>query len=188
MKHTADVLDGRKEGRVSSDEVLQSACRDVATYTNANRVSIWHFEKQEKILHCDCCFDVDEDSFSSGQRLASKDCPKYFKAILTEQLIIAPDARRHSATDELTDTYFVENDICSLLDLMIHEDFKPMGVICCENGGSQREWRDEDISYLRQMGTLISFNFKRDQSYTPTVRPAQRYRPRGSAGLRRRPC
>jgi len=125
---------------------------------------------------------------ASGQRLASKDCPKYFKAILTEQLIIAPDARRHSATDELTDTYFVENDIYSLLDLMIHEDFKLMGVICCENAGSQREWRDEDISYLRQMGTLISFNFKRDQSYTPTVRPAQRYRPRGSAGLKRRPC
>jgi len=146
VKQTADVLDGRKEGRVSSKVVLQTACREIAEYTNANRVSIWHFEDGDKSIRCDCFFEADKDLFSSGQQLTSDDCPKYLKTILTEQLIVAPDARNHPVTDELTNPYFVDYDIYSLLDLIIHEDFKPTGVICCENAGAQREWRDEDIS------------------------------------------
>lgn len=162
MKQTADVLDDQKEGRVSSDAVLQTACLDVAKYTHANRISIWHFEDETQSIRCDCLFEADENSFSSGLRLKTEDCSKYFETILTEQLIIAPDARHNPVTEELTEPYFRENDIYSLLDLVIHEDFKPTGVIRCENAGTQREWRDEDISYLRQMATLISFNFKRE--------------------------
>jgi len=154
-------VDGHKGGWVSFDAVLQAACRDVAEHTKANRVSIWRFEENATRIACDCFYEAEGESFSTGQTLTAEDCPKYFKTILREQLIAAPDARNHPVTDELTDSYFLPNDIYSLLDLVIHDDFRPIGVIFCENAGVPRDWSDEDVSYLRQMATFLSFNFKR---------------------------
>lgn len=87
--------------------------------------------------------------------------PTYFSTILHENFIVATEARSHPATAELVDPYFRDHDIYSLLDYVIHDNFKPIGVICCENAGGLRHWREEDVSYLRQMSTLISFRLKR---------------------------
>ncbi|MBC8339997.1 MAG: GAF domain-containing protein [Rhodospirillales bacterium] len=162
MKRTVEVIDGHKGGWVSFDAVLQAACKDVAEHTKANRVSIWRFEENASRIVCDCFYEAEGTSFSSGQMLTEQDCPKYFQTILGEQVIIAPDARNHPVTDELTESYFKPFDIYSLLDFILHENFKPIGVICCENAGAQRDWSEDNISYLRQIATLISFSFKRD--------------------------
>lgn len=160
MKRTIEILDKIKAETVPPSMVFQAVCKDIAEHTGANRVSIWHLENDSESIRCDCFYEASTESFSDGQVLHAKDQPKYFKTILTEKFIVAPDARTHPATAELTDRYFVEHDIYSLLDFVISENFEPFGVICCENAGSRREWREDDISFLRQISTLISFNLK----------------------------
>ncbi len=101
-----------------------------------------------------------EESFSEGQVLYAKDQPKYFETILSEKFIVAPDAHSHPTTATLTNQYFVLLDIYSLLYFVIYRDFKPSGIICCENAGERHEWNEDDISFLRQISTLVSFNYK----------------------------
>lgn len=162
MDRTAEILEKAKTEDVPPFQIFQAVCRDVAEKTEANRVSIWHLEKDHSCIRCACFYEADGEVFSDGQVLYADDHPTYFKSILTEKFIVAPDARDHLATAELTDEYFRPHDIYSLLDFVIHEDFKPSGVICCENSGERREWRDDDVSYLRQISTIISFHFRRD--------------------------
>ncbi len=160
MERLLQVIHRAETEEVSADTIFQATARDLAGETGANRISIWHFEGGGKAMVCDCFFDVGADSFSSGQVLRAADHPTYFKTIQTDNLVVAPDARSHPVTKELTEPYFREHDIHSLLDFILHDNFEPSGVICCENAGARREWRDADISYLRQVATLISFYFK----------------------------
>lgn len=161
MKRTIDVLESAEEIQASSDEIFRAACRDVAEATGANRVSIWEFDKYRESIRCACFYEAPLERFTSGQVLKASEHPAYFNNILREKFIIADDARSHPATADLVDPYFMDHDIHSLLDFIIHEDFKPIGVVCCENAGTIRKWRDEDVSYLRQISTLISFRLKR---------------------------
>jgi GAF domain-containing protein len=161
VKRTVEVLESAEEVQASSDEVFRAACRDVADATGANRVSIWEFDPQRESIRCACFYEAPLERFTSGQILTAREHPNYFRTILREKFIIAPDARSHPATADLVDPYFRDHDIYSLLDFIIHDSFKPIGVVCCENAGAIREWRDEDVSYLRQISTLISFRLKR---------------------------
>lgn len=156
-----EALEAADRTSLSSEHVFHAACRDVAEATGANRVSIWDFSDRRDSVHCVCFYDASTDSFTKGQVLTAEDLPTYFRVILKEKYIVAPDARSHAATAELVDPYFRDHDIYSLLDFIIHENFKPIGVICCENAGAIRDWQEEDISYLRQISTLISFRLKR---------------------------
>lgn len=161
MERTAEIVHAALP-TTSADQVFRSACREVSAYTGANRVSIWCFNEDNASIRCDCYYEFETDSFSEGTVLRADDHPVYFAAIQEQQVIIAPDARTNPITAEFVDTYFRDNDILSLLDFILHRDFQPAGIICCENAGRPRAWRDEDVAYLRQMATLISFFFKRD--------------------------
>lgn len=160
MNRTQEILDRANSETVSPELVFQAVCKDVGEHTGANRVSIWRFENGGDSIRCVSFYKTQNGTFTKGQVLSAKDQLEYFKRIQTDHFIVASDARNHPATAEFTDQYFAEHDIYSLLDFILHDKFVPVGVICCENAGEPREWSDDDVSYLRQVSTLISFRFK----------------------------
>lgn len=160
MERIVDAIDRARAEKTSPEAVFQMASRVIAERTGANRVSIWHFEEGGSRIRCDCFYEVNAGTFSDGQVLHADDHPTYFETIKQENFIVAPDARNHHVTSELTEPYFLEHDIYSLLDFIIHDNYRPTGVICCENAGARRDWSRDDISFLRQVSTLISFYFK----------------------------
>jgi GAF domain-containing protein len=157
MERTIAAAGQAKETAEGAEALYRAACQDISEAVGANRVSIWSFCDGNSSVHCQCAFNADSGAFSDGEELAAHDHPKYFETILTEQFIVAPDARNHSATREFTETYFKPNGIYSLLDYIIHRDFKPVGVICCENAGQPRNWSAQDKNYLLEISTFLSF-------------------------------
>ncbi|MBT4889412.1 MAG: GAF domain-containing protein [Rhodospirillales bacterium] len=160
MQRTINILDEVKSHDVAPEKIYQAVCMDVAEQTGANRVSIWHLEDDDSCIRCSAFYHVSANSFTSGEVLFAKDLPKYFNTILSEKSIVAPDVFIHPATAELVDIYFKKHGIYSMLDFIIYSDFKPIGVICCENAGEHRDWKPEDVSYLLKLSTVISFYFK----------------------------
>lgn len=171
MHQTLEAINQVKAQSLAIKDVYRPICRDIAQNVDANRVSIWRFSEAKDAVHCQCFFDSDTDSFLSGQILTDKEHPAYFQTILTEQFIVAPDARLHSATRELTASYFMPNGIISLLDHIIHRNFQPVGVICCENAYERRDWTEENQSYLRQVATLISFSLETKTPHREVAAP-----------------
>ena len=101
--------------------------------------------------------ELNSSDFWSGVSLHKSDFPAYFESIVENEIINASDARNHSATRCFNEAYFEPNNIYSLLDFILHKDFKPVGIICCERTGSRVEWSNQDVDQLRQIATFISF-------------------------------
>jgi len=155
MKHTQKVL-ASPQGS-NNDELHHAICKDAAENLDANLVSIWRFEENNSKIICLHSYDVTTGEISKDQELLREQFPTYFEAILEETTICAPSARTHPLTKELAEAYFVPNEIESLLDFIVHKNFKPIGIICCESKRKRREWSEDDKSYLRSQANYASF-------------------------------
>lgn len=149
-----------KRATASKDEIFQAACQDTAEAVDADRTSVWTFDKELTQIECQCCFDSLDDSFSSGAILKRSDFPTYFQTIVEDNIVNAPNARSQIATMEFTVPYFIPNGIHSLLDFILQKDSAPIGVICCENRRGIRHWNKADEDYLRAIATLTAFLFQ----------------------------
>jgi len=160
MKRTRKVLNPEPTQTVCDQDVFEAVCLDVAENIGADLVSVWFCSLEGSGILCQCRYDAISGIFSEGQRLMKEEYPRYFEAIIEYNYISAPDARTHPSTRELTETYFKPNGVRSLLDFILHEDFRPIGVVCCEHRQEIRNWTEADTSYLRSIASLVSSRFQ----------------------------
>lgn len=140
--------------------LLETICLSAAQLIpNANLISLWVFEENSTQIRSLINYDAIAGVFSADVLLTKVDFPPYFDAILEEQLVVASDARNARATACFTESYFEPNDIHSLLDYILHKDFKPVGVVCCESKSEMVHWSKQDIESIGTLSAMISFFF-----------------------------
>ena len=145
--------------QVSIKTKLESICKTVkAISPNANRVSLWLFDKGFTEIYCLLCLDIANQT-SNGQTLSRTEFQPYFEHILKNNILSASEARLHVATSCFNEAYFIPLDIHSLLDFVFHHHFKPTGIICCERQANTTEWLKSDINALRKVANLTSMFF-----------------------------
>lgn len=141
---------------VSSNRKLNQICKELkALIPNANRVSLWLFNKEYSALSCLICLDENDD-VSSGAVLNTENSPAYFNYILTNQVLDASDARNNEVTESFTHSYFEPFNIYSLLDYTYKLDNKPLGVICCESVDSKVTWSHADKESLVKVADVTN--------------------------------
>lgn len=141
---------------VSSDRKLKQICKELkALIPNANRVSLWLFNKEYSTLNCLICLDENND-VSSGTVLYTENSPAYFNYILANQVLDASDARNNEVTKPFSHSYFEPLDIYSLLDYIYTLNSKPLGVICCESVGSKVTWSQADKKSLIKVADVTN--------------------------------
>ncbi|MCF2949787.1 histidine kinase [Paraglaciecola aquimarina] len=149
-----------QDDSVTTDEKLRQVCvQTQLAIPRANRVSLWNFNREKTEIVCLMCFDKVSNEYSSQQVLSQTDFPQYFAKILEEQVVMASDARNFSATKCFNQSYFEPLDIYSLLDFVLHKDFQPTGILCCESVGQKVNWTQEDVESLRMLSTMTSYFF-----------------------------
>lgn len=145
----------------SKRQVLEKVCYYAQQIIpSANLISLWRFSPKQDAIISLINFDSISGVYTEGLELRRTDFPVYFQNIVENELVVASHARQHSATRGFNKTYFEPNDIHSLLDFILHKDFVPVGVICCESKGARVDWSDEDIDNIRMIATMISFFFE----------------------------
>ena len=157
MKRTQELLKQATADDADVEPILEAICRDAAENFDADLVSIWLFEQGPERIECQLALDVTADATSSGQVLLKSNYPVYFRSILEQSTISAPVAATHSMTHEFAESCFKPNGIISLLDFIVHRDFNPVGVTCCENRSARRDWSEDNQRYLMRLATLASF-------------------------------
>ena len=141
---------------VSSDRKLKQICKELkALIPNANRVSLWLFNKDYSALNCLACLD-ENDVVSNGTVLYTENSPAYFNYILANQVLNASDARNNEVTKPFSLSYFEPLNIYSLLDYIYILDSKPLGVICCESVGSKVTWSHVDKESLIKVADVTN--------------------------------
>lgn len=142
-------------------EALQRICITASgVIPNASLVSLWTFGENREYIKSLINYNAEDQAFAEGVVLRKEDFPKYFEAIVESELVVASDARSHSVTECFTESYFEPNNIYSLLDFILHKNFSPVGVVCCEATGGPITWTATDIENIRTLATLVSFYFE----------------------------
>jgi GAF domain-containing protein len=161
MQLTRNILSRKQQGSISDGTVFQEVCKDVAIDLNVDLVSIWLCGDPDRksYIECQCRYDAKNETFEKGEIVWKADCPVYFETMIEDNIIAAKDVSKHPATRDMMEIYFEPKGICSLLDFILHKDFKPTGVICCEMRGTPREWTEKEIGYLRAIAALVSHRF-----------------------------
>lgn len=143
------ILEGDK--KLAYQQILSTTAQALQT----SRVSIWHYHAAEHCIECMALYDNGVVTIEVGTKLFENDFGEYFKAMLSEKVIVAEDARHHPATRDFKESYLLPLDIYSLLDAPYIENGKFQGVICCEHQGEIKAWDQEDILFVNSIADLV---------------------------------
>ncbi|MCW8107226.1 hypothetical protein OPS25_01745 [Alteromonas ponticola] len=142
---------------VSRESKFKEICVCVSrVIRSANRISLWQFNESRNAITCLCLLEDDTFSLDVDQNLSSTSCQDYFSALFQKDVVIAPIAQEHPDTSCLSDSYLQPNNIYSLLDYIFHQDFVPIGIICCEATDAPVAWTEHDVAMLRRIANITS--------------------------------
>ncbi|MBW4520798.1 MAG: GAF domain-containing sensor histidine kinase [Scytolyngbya sp. HA4215-MV1] len=155
------VLNQVTKHRAISDGNFSIALQVITSATaralSVERVSVWFYNDQKTLLQCLNLFESTPMQHSEGSTLVVTDYPAYFGAIDTEdQPIVANDALTDPRTYELSESYLMPLNICSMLDVPIRLAGVAAGVLCIEQVGIARQWNPEDESFARSIADLVA--------------------------------
>lgn len=147
------------------DKKLKVICQVTSELVaGADRVSLWSFKENYSKIVSSVSYDRNKNKYGETSELSRNDFGAYFDAIIDNEIVKANDAREHLQTACFKELYFKPNNIYSLLDYILHHNFKPIGVICCESVGRQYDWTDEDVESLRRIARASSLYFHLDET------------------------
>jgi PAS domain S-box-containing protein len=132
------------EGNTS--EGAKVLTKEVSNSINADRCSVWLYNTDRT------------DSWEQNYELLKEDYKPYFLSLLLNPIIVANDARNHSATSCFKDTYLDPLGIKSMLDVPISYKGDTIGVICIENFDF-RIWDQVEIDFAQMLSALYSFAY-----------------------------
>lgn len=152
-------------------EGAKSLTKQVTKSLEVDRCSIWLYnvatteqpitvykDKDKTSITCQQLYVKSEDTWYQDIELHKKDYEPYFKALLTDPIIVAEDALTHPATSCFADSYLKPLGIKSMLDVPIIHRGKIIGVICLENLTS-RYWLKPEIDFVQMLAALYSFAY-----------------------------
>jgi diguanylate cyclase (GGDEF)-like protein/PAS domain S-box-containing protein len=139
---------------------LAEALRDIATAgaetLEVERVGIWFFTPGRKSIRCEELFERTPAVHSGGGELQAAQYPVYFKAVETERVIAAHDARLDPRTSAFTDSYLTPFGVTSMLDVPVRRLGQTIGLVCFEHTGPARMWSVEDENFAASLADLVS--------------------------------
>jgi len=144
------------EGRISDGGKLLT--KEVTTSINADRCSIWLYNKDKTSIVCQQLYIKAEDSWYSDIELFKKDFEGYFNHLLVDPIIVAENAETHPATTCFTEGYLRPLGIKSMLDVPIIFRGSVIGVICIESL-TLRPWAPCEVDFAQMLSSLYSFAY-----------------------------
>jgi len=137
-------------------DAMQHILEVAANALEVERVGVWVYSADRRVLTCKALFDRRAGVHSSGVELAAADYPAYFRALATEEVIAAEDACRDPRTAEFRDSYLVPLGITSMLDVPLRAAGRLGGVLCHEHRGSPRWWSSDEQFFAMAVANLVA--------------------------------
>lgn len=137
-------------------KAAQIFAETTAATLEIERVSIWLYNTERSQLTCLDLYQRTADQHSSSVMLQITDFPSYFAALNHEDAIEANDAQTDPRTIEMAESYLIPLNIVSRLDFPIQVAGHTVGVICCEQVGTQRQWQPEEQTFVYSIASLVA--------------------------------
>ena len=80
----------------------------------------------------------------------------YFDALTADSVYACDDTLADERLAAMRDSYLVPHDIRASLDAAIGVNGSTLGVLCCAQQGSTRQWRQQEIRLLKRYADEVS--------------------------------
>ncbi len=141
------------------DRVFARACELSADALDVERVGVWLFIDDDRVLRCADLFERSKGMHSAGTVLHVADFPVYFKSLVIRKAVPAEVVVSAPWAAELVG-YLAPLGISSMLDAGIFVDGNLVGVVCHEHVGPPREWTTEARDYAGSVADLIALRIQ----------------------------
>ena len=145
------------------DAGARSIVKEVVDAIDADRASIWMFNKERDSIILQQLYIKSEDTFYQDITLYRKDFEQYFLALEENPIIVANEAETHYATSCFLESYLKPLGVKSMLDVPVWYKGSLIGVICIESLTS-RSWKNEEIDFSQILSSLYSFAYSVNES------------------------
>ncbi len=153
----AELASVWKQYEGDPDGAIRAITETAARALDVGRASVWLIAEDEASIECIDLFEKASGTHSNGLVLGATDFPKYFAAMLEEEVIAADDAHTDPATSEFSASYLTPLGIGALLDAPIRTGLRLVGVLCHEHIGPARKWTmtmRKDAAFLASLASL----------------------------------
>ena len=139
-KHIAQLVQSASLTESDVARTLERLTEAAAHTLGVARASVWSLRPDGSAIDCLDLYELDGPRHSSGGVIHCEEAPAYFRALYSERVIAAHDARTDPRTAEFRSDYLEPHGVTSMLDAPVFLDGKARAVICHEQVGPPREW------------------------------------------------
>jgi len=136
-------------------DALHDLAEAAADTLAVERVSIWFYTSDRRAIHCNELFERTPNLHTFGLEIPAASYPVYFKALETERVITADDARLDPRTSALAESYLNPRGVTSMLVAPVRRLGQITGVLCFEHTGPARTWTPEEESFASSVADLV---------------------------------
>lgn len=158
-RHNAILLRlalAQQQPELSFDQTIQQFTEETANFLQAQRVSVWIYNRDKTCMRCLDIYDASESTHTSDEELAVEKFPLFIAALEEERFIAAADAASDPRTGEFVNSTRTPYNIFSMLASPIRVQRAVRGVMYCEHVGTGRDWTQEQQHFLASVTDLLS--------------------------------
>jgi len=127
-----------------------------AKAVDVERVSVWLFKDEGNGLVCVDLYEHSADRHSAGAVLLKNEYKNEFEALQTAKYIDANDPLTDPRTAGYVEGYLKPLHITSMLDAVIREGSRNIGVLCFEHVEKKHNWEPDEIAFASQLADQIA--------------------------------
>lgn len=140
----------------SLDVTLSLLTEAAGQMSGIERTSIWALTDQRQELRCLELYELSRGRHSSGGVLRVEDYPAYFRALASEDSIVADHPYMHPSTSEFAHDYLPAHGVLALLDTPIHMRGELQGVLRLEQIETGYTWTTVHCLFAHAVANLVT--------------------------------
>ncbi len=151
-----DLALGQLFAESDASSALQGVVEGLSAALGVARASVWILTEDGSELRCLSLYEADLKVHSRGAVLKTRDFPRYFEALMSENRIYAEDALNDPRTRELREYYLKTLGITSMLDAGVYLQGNLAGVVSAEHTGAKRKWHPDEESFISSVAAIVA--------------------------------
>ena len=138
-------------GEITRDQARLAVIDLIMLRLHCSRVSLWRFDGEPGNLSmlCFAAKEVGGELDTLEKRLELSEYRHYFDALIHQGAYVSNDALHDPHLQGMRGNYLERHGIMAMLDAAFSVNGRIYGMACCEQIGSVRVWRADELTDLR---------------------------------------
>lgn len=146
------------------DAIMQELAERILVSLKLERMSVWLFNQERDVLVSMGEFELPGKIFKKESTLSKEEYPTYFQLVSENEILLIENVYKHPATVELAESYCVENNVISLMDIPLRIGGEMVGVMCFEKtGNTERVFNAGEQTFALSLSLVFASNLEARQ-------------------------